>query len=343
MADISIYQVSSSQYPHLISLLLPHLPSSIVLIRHLQWQHQSPTSKIFTTFALTDSSGTHITTLPRIFATARLDRSAFQGLALYIHSCLEFTTLSPFSPTDTEAATRALLHLCSHLHQTNTPSSSADTDLLFVGHLHATTAQILHDHSLISALNSGGPYNKYVIRYTSSSSLPPLPSGLQYTTITPADYALVMQENKLIRNVKTFDDVPTAAIRLSDAAAFTRYHSHLSNITDNDTNLHTGQLIAWAIITSYGSIRTLHVQPAFRGLGLARKVVLRLVENQWPAEFVGRQGMEKDESVVFHTDIDPENQASIRTFAPVGEVLEVSSRYWIAVDLAGAQKALKRL
>jgi len=153
-----------------------------------------------------------------------------------------------------------------------------------------------------------------------------------------------MRENKLIRSVKTFENTPTAAIRLTDATTFLQ-RPQASNSTPNTTNeikSYENQIVAWAIITSYGSIRTLHVQPAFRGLALARKVVLKLLEDSWPDEFTQDTGKAEDTNVVvFSTDIDPENQASIRTFAPVGELLQVNPCYWVEVDLAAAEKALK--
>jgi len=357
MADAAVHLIPPSQYPHLISLLLPHLPSSVILIRHLQWQHQSPTANIYITFLITTTPGTSGIALPRTFAIARLDRAAFRGTGLYIHSSLEVTTLSPFTPAETSFAKAAVLNLCSHLHQIDPPSSSSAIDVMFAGDLHTTTAHLLLQHNLIAALtdanpnNSPGPYNKYVIRYSRASSLPSLPVGLDYTTMTPADYALVMQENKLIRSVKTFDNTPTAAIRLVDSAAFMQGQKKgVSSTSPNmlDTLIpHEGQIIAWAIITSYGSIRTLHVQPAFRGLGLARKVVLKLLQDSWPAEFVAGAedvgGEREATSLVFSTDIDPENQASIRTFAPVGELLQVNPCYWVEVDLGAAEKALKTL
>lgn len=350
MTDTSVHLLPPSQYPRLISLLLPHLASSIILIRHLQWQHQSPTASIFTTFPITETSDTSDTTLPRTFAIARFDRSAFRGTGLYIQSSLELTTLAPFTPTEEAAATSTLLDLCARLHQIDKPSSSSATDIMFIGHLHTTTAHLLLQHNLISALTSSnpsdspGPYNKFIIRYTHTSSLPSLPAGLGYTTITPTDYALVMRENKLIRSVKTFENTPTAAIRLTDATTFLQ-RPQASNSTPNTTNeikSYENQIVAWAIITSYGSIRTLHVQPAFRGLALARKVVLKLLEDSWPDEFTQDTGKAEDTNVVvFSTDIDPENQASIRTFAPVGELLQVNPCYWVEVDLAAAEKALK--
>lgn len=73
--------------------------------------------------------------------------------------------------------------------------------------------------------------------------------------------------------------------------------------------------------------------------------MLKLLEDSWPAEFISESAQDNagKADAVFSTDIDPENQASIRTFAPVGELLQINPCYWVEVDLAAAKKALEML
>lgn len=361
-SDIPIYLVPRESYSHLASLLLPHIAQTLVLLRHLQWSHAPPQASIYTTFPFVDPNGVSITTLPRTFCAARFDRSAFRGQNLYIFSSLELdlsAAKSPLTPTDKLHATAQLLALLAHLHRIDNPfydfaipsatireadtgMQGSITDRILVGSLHSSTAQLLEQHGLIHP--GAHAYNKYVLAYNPTGTLPPLPEGIAYTTITAANYNLVMANNSLIRDPQTFANCPTAAIRLVSRKGS---GSGVEN-EGQEGKGGEGELIAWAFLTGYGSVRSLHVQPEYRGRGLARKVVLKLLEDAWPAEFVSAAGGERSEPCeererIFHTDIDPENEASIRTFVPVGGVMARSQRYWVDVDLAGAEGALEML
>jgi ribosomal protein S18 acetylase RimI-like enzyme len=343
-----IHEIPTTSYAHLSNLLLPHLATSLYAIRILQWPYNPPSATFFTSFPLTDpTTNEPISTLPRVFCFARFDREAFRGVGLYIHSSLEMSSDLRMTSDEAEEGTRQLLALCHALHMHNRPKGSENTspqDTHFAGHLHSSLAHLLQQHAIIpadTALNGSdaGPYNKYVYSFTPRGSLPSLPAGLEYSTITPADYALVMSQNKLIRDIRTFKDCPTAAVRFAGNSSCA---GKVPAAADAQTK--KGDLVAWTFMTGYGSVRSLHTMPSFRRLGLARAVVLKLLEDEWPADFTSGDGRAvSNRERVFHADIDPKNEASIRTFQALGPCLGVSPCYWVGVDLGRAGDAMGML
>jgi len=148
-----------------------------------------------------------------------------------------------------------------------------------------------------------------------------------------------MQENPLVRDVSVLAGCETAAIRfVGDDGA-----GHDGEAT-NGNEIQPGKMVAWVFLTGYGSVRSLHTQPAWRQKGLARKVVQLLLERNWPTEFVSMDGKgEADQARVFHVDVDAKNEASIRTFAVLGQQLRMEECYWVNCDLAQASAALQSL
>ena len=346
MAETPVYLIPPSEYGKLASLFFPQITTAVYFIRSLQWQHTSPTSSIYATFPLTN------TTLPRTFCVARIDRAGPPGLNLYIHSSLERPPPShaqPLSPSETDLAIRQLFATLATLHRTagsTTPISkeAAPTDPVFAGHLHTTTAHLLSTglDPVIppsSLALPSHPYNKYIFSYRPTGTLPTLPSYLEYSTITPKDYALVMQENALVRNASVLAGCETAAIRFVGGVDASSDGGVLP-----ETTTQPGEMVAWVFMTGYGSVRSLHTQPAWRQKGLARKVVQLLLERSWPTEFENMdENGEEDQAHVFHVDIDAKNEASIRTFAVLGQQLRMEECYWVNCDLAKAEGALQAL
>jgi len=143
-----------------------------------------------------------------------------------------------------------------------------------------------------------------------------------------------MRENALVRDASVLAGCETAAIRYTGGA----------DIGDGNRETQPGEMVAWVFLTGYGSVRSLYTQPAWRQKGLARKVVQLLLEKSWPEEFSNANvNGQEDQARVFHVDIDAKNEASIRTFAVLGEQLRMEECYWVGCDLAKANSALEAL
>jgi len=146
-----------------------------------------------------------------------------------------------------------------------------------------------------------------------------------------------MQENALVRNASVLAGCETAAIRYTGGA-------DTGDADDVNHETQPGEMVAWAFLTGYGSVRSLHTQPAWRQKGLGRKVVQLLLEKRWPEEFRNADvNGQEDHARVLHVDIDAKNEASIRTFAVFGEQLRMEECYWVSCDLAKANSALQAL
>jgi GNAT superfamily N-acetyltransferase len=85
-----------------------------------------------------------------------------------------------------------------------------------------------------------------------------LPSGFKYGRVDPKDYALVKSRTQIPRQDRTLCKLPSVAI----------YPTVISSTTREP--------VAWGFLGLDASLTTLHVEPAYRGLGLAKSLSLRL-------------------------------------------------------------------
>jgi GNAT superfamily N-acetyltransferase len=86
-----------------------------------------------------------------------------------------------------------------------------------------------------------------------SPQVKPLPEGLEFTTVQESEFALVKSRTAIPRRTRTLRLLGSVGVR---------------------TN--AGQLIAWAFLGLDGSLTSLHVEPEWRGKGLAKAVTVRL-------------------------------------------------------------------
>ncbi|KAG9996514.1 chaperone protein dnaJ, partial [Aureobasidium melanogenum] len=129
------------------------------------------------------------------------------------------------------------------------------------GSIHSATCKVLNRLGLVdpsSAAVSNLPYRKYIFDLRDNVISRSLPPGFVYGKVDPKDYPLVESRTQIPRQDRTLVKLPSVAIY------------------PTDTSSSTPQPIAWAFLGLDASLTTLHVEPAYRGLGLAKSLSLKL-------------------------------------------------------------------
>ncbi|KAK7961694.1 uncharacterized protein PG986_002519 [Apiospora aurea] len=263
----------------------------------------------------------------------------------------------PFSEEVLDAATAQLLGAIAHIPVTwrDTSGTKSPAERLadirhtpgspycLFGNTHSTVAALLARADSGAGdlvLDPSVPYGKYVFPVPTTNqagegSVLELPEGLIWSTIGPDDYADVMAVNKIIRSPSTLAKLPSAAIR--EAA--------------QRPDGKPGKAVAFAFAAGDGSVRTLHVDPAYRRRGLAKAVVARLLgmglfapPRNGPLaarpevldELLAENGEQAGATLAF-AGIEESNTGSIRTFRALGGrwLWDV---YWIYLDLDRARE-----
>ncbi|KAK8850913.1 FR47-like protein domain-containing protein [Apiospora arundinis] len=269
----------------------------------------------------------------------------------------------PFSEEVLRAATAQLLSVASHIPVTwrDTTSMQSPAERLanvrhtpgspycLFGNTHSTVTALLAraDSDSESSgsgspliLNPSVPYGKYVFPVPSpfnkqqeGSSATLLPEGLVWSTIGPDDYADVMAVNKIIRSPTTLAKLRSAAIREAAPRPDGR----------------PGKAVAFAFAAGDGSVRTLHVDPAYRRRGLAKMVVARLLgmglfepPRSGPLatkeeDLLARKEGDHGDITLAFAGIEESNTGSIRTFQALGGKW-LWDVYWIYLDLDRARE-----
>ncbi|KAK7983289.1 GMC oxidoreductase [Apiospora arundinis] len=265
----------------------------------------------------------------------------------------------PFSEAVLRVATAQLLSVASHIPVTwrdTTGTQSPAERLANVRHTPGSPYCLFgNTHSTVAALLARAdsehvPYGKYVFpvpapsnKQQEGSSATALPEGLVWSTIGPDDYADVMAVNKIIRSPTTLAKLRSAAIREAAPRPDGR----------------PGKAVAFAFAAGDGSVRTLHVDPAYRRRGLAKMVVARLLgmglfepprsghlaarkdEGDEDVLVGKRDGDDRSETTLAFAGIEESNTGSIRTFQALGGKW-LWDVYWIYLDLDRARELAQR-
>ncbi|KAK5007480.1 hypothetical protein LTR28_005236 [Elasticomyces elasticus] len=89
--------------------------------------------------------------------------------------------------------------------------------------------------------------------------------------------------------------------------------------------------VAWAFLGLDASLTTLHVEPEYRGRGLAKLVTLKLFSDEMDA-FGGEEGAVSQGKRWAHADVQEGNVASYRVMESVGARWSWET-YWLKVDV----------
>jgi hypothetical protein len=157
-------------------------------------------------------------------------------------------------------------------------------------------------------------YQKYIFRTRSlqSDSLS-LPRGLTWGTVRPQDFELVKSRTQIPRKNRTLALLPSVAI----------FPQPDHGGVDVDP-------IAWCFLGVDGSLASLHVEPEWRGKGLA-KMASRKLWNDGFVVFDGDEGKGED-GWLAHSDVHVDNMESRGVAKSLGG-LEGWMVWWVRVDM----------
>jgi ribosomal protein S18 acetylase RimI-like enzyme len=147
---------------------------------------------------------------------------------------------------------------------------------------------------------------------------PSLAPGFKYGKVDPKDFALVKSRTQIPRQDRTLCKLPSVAI-----------------YPTNTSSAERGP-VAWGFLGLDASLTTLHVEPAHRGLGLAKSLSLRLFSEDMDIYCQHNPTSTEKETHVgeryAHADVAIDNKASQGVCESLGGkwYFEV---FWIRVDL----------
>ena len=323
-----------------IPQLKPYLPIPIALYRRIQFSHRSAHSYIISTVPPGE--------LPEAgscFGAAYVDRSRRPETEVWLFISSEVTALHAApngNPTEKGTCTgckRVVLAIVQAISQLpyppvegmdkdskNSPEAHANGYLDHVNNpkislFGATSMEagtILEECSLIGYTFPGMEYfyAKYIFEMAKLPPITPLPPGLHFAPLQLEHCAIVLSRTAIPRQAQTLMLLPSLGV------------------FDKDT------LIAWAFLGTDASLSSLHVEPAFRGKGLAKTLAVRLFREKSSLYNAGEVDGEAYTSL--HCDVAPENHSSNGVCKSLGGQV-ISHVRWLRIDVTKAQEAIDAL
>lgn len=356
-------------FEHVIDFLTSRIPQSLPILRAVQLAPKDEGAFLITTplpplsIREPKEEPPEDMSTESVWTMAYVNRANHPGTEMWTFSSLEmwplidgyeqasqkphidpWKLLVPFPFDVCQLAIRQLLAILSGIP---TKSRDYETTLLGqgenpnspcikAGNVHTRLASLLAQTSVI--LKSSPPYGKYLFRTGNDTTTSPhdsgegsgLPPGFRWELIKQSDYAEVMAQNQLIRSTSTLDRLKGVAIRQDNAPSVEG----------------RSRLAAFGFAGEDGSVRTLHVDPDFRRMGLAKAVVQRIISlgfcsppRNGPFAASGKfQEKHEGSHPLAFCGVLESNEGSIRTFKAIGGTWAWDV-FWLWLDLHEAKKA----
>ncbi|KAG6995468.1 hypothetical protein G7Y79_00045g081390 [Physcia stellaris] len=349
-------------HPNAFDTLLPHLlpllPSTIPLVRRIQFHLSSPHAKVLATFP--PSHTPPATPLP--FSACWVDRTRRPETECWIFSTYEIShnacTPQPHEaiPTPEAATARAqLLALLLAIAETpwleSVEEGEEELPLLIIGSVHASLLPLLAGNERLPASDGvisrlrprgtkdggtsvlggvSGAYTKWIIppsvsvSDSTAASKPEgtLPPGCSFSAIKREELGRVVASTKIPRSEATLAGLGGVCVRDAE-----------------------GRVLSWGFLGVDGSLSSLFTEQGYRGRGLAKAVAGALVEGLG-GEGEGSLGMRyrgiRDGEGWAHSDIDAGNKGSAAVARACGGRVGWECR-WISVDLGKVKDVVSRL
>lgn len=145
-----------------------------------------------------------------------------------------------------------------------------------------------------------------------------LPPGFEYGKVDPKDYSLVKSRTQIPRQDRTLCKLPSVAIYPNNNSSTTR------------------EPVAWGFLGLDASLTTLHVEPAYRGLGLAKSLSLKLFSDDMEIYCQHNPTPTKKDGYTTeryaHADVATDNRSSQGVCESLGGKWSFEV-FWIRVDL----------
>ncbi|KAF2146631.1 uncharacterized protein K452DRAFT_262587 [Aplosporella prunicola CBS 121167] len=234
---------------------------------------------------------------------------------------LAFPALSAEAEADALAAVNAAVPDKAAAHHVHTSAPAAayltymnEQAFLKAGTLHSRNVSELRARDCLRTDMPGVdfPYVKYIFSrdcstvtdVSGTANVGSLPDSLRWGALREEDFALVRSRTAIPRTNRTLRSLPSAAIFPVEPATAP---------------------IAWAFLGVDGSLVSLHVEPGYRGCGLAKTVARKLLRQ-------GNMAFGDAPVVDFHADVALENKESHSVCRSLGgkQHWEV---YWVRIDL----------
>ncbi|KAK7542893.1 uncharacterized protein J3D65DRAFT_615308 [Phyllosticta citribraziliensis] len=353
----------------LLPLLKPFLPYSLPLYRRIQFgRHGSNNAHVWASTApectnSTDDKKEHGKEAASVcLAAAYIDRSARPETEAFIFLSWDSPSHNPSTPCHCSSLLLSLLHRVSEMpftpltdedkadalsavlrtdaatasqHHTHASASAAaflshldDPDLLKLGTLHERSVRELKARGCVRLDLPGAdfPYFKYLFLQVAARVIDEQYDdeellsrrGLRWGALRDEDLALVRSRTAIPRTNRTLRSLPAAA--LFPAAA---------SLDDA-----TAAPVAWAFLGADGSLCSLHVEPDYRGYGLAKAVARKLFRE-------GFKSFGDELGGLAHADVAENNVSSSAVCLSLGasEGWEV---YWVRLALSNVRAATSK-
>ncbi|XWW97463.1 hypothetical protein V2A60_005445 [Cordyceps javanica] len=271
-------------------LLLAHLPTSLTLLRKVQYLRRKATSGankfpqilLASDGATTIGDGSAPLHTPGSFTVAYINTTVAQSTAMYLYSTLQDCQDEPEASAvaETERQLELILQgLISLRHamqeedtQTRIPTS------VVLGSLHSRIRGLWEATGRISPRPTG-LYDKWIFDVDRVPHLDEeLPEGMVWGSGSPQDCRVVASRTDIPRPVEYLVQMPNLFIKLLD-----------------------GTPVAWAFLDTVGSLISVHCEEPFRNRGLARKISSRVLREK--VFWFGPGGLSS-------ADVAPDNTAS---------------------------------
>ncbi|KAK5001002.1 hypothetical protein LTR66_000207 [Elasticomyces elasticus] len=333
-----------------IQALAQYLPTALPLYRRLQYRHFSSQSYLLVSSTSNPSNGIAAEgVLQNARAIAFVDRDQRPETEVWMFGVWEARAedevLSEHWMDDAADHVKALLKKIRDIGLPTTDGHSSTVvgarscagkndqyntyvkyaNVVLCGTVHERTKDVMIREGLM-AQQDGGIYGrvlgnrKYLFDLrTLGPASRPLPPNLRFAPMRPEYYNLVRSRTPIPRTDRTLSRLPSTAIY------------PISTVHPHGTPSAPPAPVAWAFLGLDASLTTLHVEPEYRGRGLAKLVTLKLFSDEMDA-FGGEEGAVSQGKRWAHADVQEGNVASYRVMESVGARWSWET-YWLKVDV----------
>ena len=156
-----------------------------------------------------------------------------------------------------------------------------------------------------------------------------LPSGCWFGHVPPEGLELVRQRSAIPRSVSTLRNLAGVAVFAAPTGP-----DDCPGVEGSGQ----GEMVAWGFIGVDGSINALHVESPWRGLGLAKAILHKLLQQRdFGGWFEGNE-----DGYTGHADVHRDNRASLAVCARLGAWYGWDV-HWVSVNLRRAEEGMQGL
>ncbi|OAQ98747.1 hypothetical protein LLEC1_05164 [Akanthomyces lecanii] len=290
-------------------LLLAHLPTSLTLLRKVQYLCRKATSTAKSPqilFASDDApigDGSEPLSRPSSFTVAYINTTAAQSTSMYLYSTLQDYQDEPPSSAVSQTERQLELILQKLMQLRRAMEEDLKIELppsVVLGSLHSRIRGLWEKTGRISPRPTG-LYDKWIFDVSKVPQLDEsLPEGMVWGSGTSEDCQVVASRTDIPRPVEYLIQMPSLFIKLGD-----------------------GTPISWAFLDTVGSLISVHCEEPYRNRGLARKISSKILREK--VDWFGPGGLSS-------ADVAPDNVAS-RAMCKSLNGYSTYSVSWVMLDL----------